>query len=354
MATLYTCPVCKHDYRSSYDLKRHMFNKKKPCSKPVDISSNEIYEDKVNELMCKYCKKEFTSKKGVSQHINKHCHYLPGKVRRAIIQKKKARKTDELAIVPVQPLQPVAVPSTTQDIHQDITQNTYNIDHSNVGIYNIENYKHVTVVNNTYIIGDVSITKDEVKRLNPNFNVLENKNQDIDYICDKFPPIIRPLGRESTKHISLDDIEKIFQLTPLGIFKKMIELIYQEPCNRNVCIDVKRTPNKLFYVHKSDMRVYEEDLDKQIGSVCHNMLVIMSRYGNKMMSSKKINEEQNKAILEYCAMDETDSGFSTLENVYMKYLMIQSQKTSDDFLDIHSIIVSNLNLMLAKEELSVS
>ena len=152
----------------------------------------------------------------------------------------------------------------------------------------------------------------------------------------------------------MEAVEKAFKLKPLDIFKILIELIYEEPCNRNVYVDIKKTSNKLFYVHKSDMKVYEADFDKQIGEVCNNMLIIMNRYRNKMVSDKKIDDAKNIEIRDYCYMDDTDVSFSTLENVYMKYLMIKSQKTSNDFLDIHSTIIANLNLMLAKEEFSTS
>ena len=84
---IFECKLCYSKFKSSFALKRHLFGRKTPCVEKVDIVPEPI-----DNLVCKYCSKIFASKKSVNQHINHHCHYLPGKVKQAVEHKKKARK----------------------------------------------------------------------------------------------------------------------------------------------------------------------------------------------------------------------------------------------------------------------
>jgi hypothetical protein len=76
----YMCKKCNKCFRDNYDLNKHA-NKKNSCVKQNIITKNISHKkhalieevDNENELQCKICEKEFSSKYSLKKHVKNNC-----------------------------------------------------------------------------------------------------------------------------------------------------------------------------------------------------------------------------------------------------------------------------------------
>lgn len=114
---------------------------------------------------------------------------------------------------------------------------------------------------------------------------------------------INPLGEESFNHITPDDITRVL-MAGNGAFKELLNLIYQDPANHNICFAnkkegrVKYLKNKIQTDIDSMVKIlnrllgnYEDKLDELIDHFCENETSARSYIGKLLQKLSDAHAE---------------------------------------------------------------